>query len=340
MGQEAIEPFWEWWQLSGHQLCAENHGDRELIPAELGTRLAAIAPELDWQIGPGIVSEYALTVTGRGALRALARRWLAAAPPPDETWTFYDRRMPGSLGLQLDFCGYCIDFDDVRAAITPNGTGADVAVYNPTWAQMDVSTQTAAALVILDRALGEHCVEMWIDEITVTVTEPDSSVDLCGLIGALGPVIDRGTAADGTLRWISYTQLGLLGAEYVLRRCRVSVEQAPEMDLHFCLQISCPDLSSADPETAPEPLRGAYDGLRAALDTACGSDGILVAIQCRKGSHSLHFYLDSTTDCAQRLRTVADQPWPIGTVTMAETYDPSWNKVRHLRKTPPNLSYR
>src|SRR5689334_747544 len=97
---ERIADFWQWWAGAKDDLARTLAADRTAHPVEEATRRArAIDTRLDCHVVPGTASAYVLIVTpswadtGRGA----AERWLAAAPRPDETWSYRSVRVVADL---------------------------------------------------------------------------------------------------------------------------------------------------------------------------------------------------------------------------------------------------
>ena len=81
------DAFWAWWAESGRELlsAAVARGQAAGTVAELGDAVAAVHPDLSWEVAPGDLSAHVLVVTAAGNpdLRAAARRswvWSPVAP--------------------------------------------------------------------------------------------------------------------------------------------------------------------------------------------------------------------------------------------------------------------
>jgi hypothetical protein len=83
---ETIAEFWQWWATArddvASAITAGTIGD---FSDGLARRVHAIHPGLQWELTPGITTAHALVVTagGQAPIRAVAARWLAAAPRAD-----------------------------------------------------------------------------------------------------------------------------------------------------------------------------------------------------------------------------------------------------------------
>ena len=87
--QSAIEDFWTWWATSRDRIAAAiEDGSVEQRVTEISDRVHRVHADLAWELAPGATSKHALVVTPEGdpVIRPKALTWLAAAPPPDETW--------------------------------------------------------------------------------------------------------------------------------------------------------------------------------------------------------------------------------------------------------------
>ena len=92
----AIAAFWQWWPGVRDQLDAGIRDGSVRAHAEMiGKKVDAIHGDLEWELTPGRTATHALVVTSAGnpGLRAVAARWLAAAPQPDDLWEYHDIRI-------------------------------------------------------------------------------------------------------------------------------------------------------------------------------------------------------------------------------------------------------
>src|SRR5215470_12979816 len=78
---KAIAGFWHWWPgARGRVEAAIASGQWGDLPEEVGNRVVAIHPDLQWEFSKGGTARHALIVTpaGNAQLRASAARWRAA----------------------------------------------------------------------------------------------------------------------------------------------------------------------------------------------------------------------------------------------------------------------
>ncbi|HMD11182.1 MAG TPA: hypothetical protein VKG90_02500, partial [Marmoricola sp.] len=173
------DAFWQWWDESGQRLTtgALARNDPMSVSDAISAAVETIHPELAWELAAGEVSEHVLVVTAGGNpdLRAAARRWLLAAPPADEVWSYADFRPPAidpesirlSSGQAPD-----IDFGRVCVSARLSGSRFDTVVFHPVFADLDPHSRSQVAFLALDATLGEHDVELWIGEVTASEISP------------------------------------------------------------------------------------------------------------------------------------------------------------------------
>lgn len=296
---------------------------------EVAPRVAAIDPRLAWEFGPGRTSRHQLTVTAEGdpAVRAVARRWLRAAPTPNKTWSFHDMRQPSPLASVLSLHGTDVDLADVRVATSPSATGVDVAVFHPGVATLPPQPRRQVTFLILDSALGEEVVELWVDEITTLTQEPRGARPLAELPGVLDQIVRDGMP-EGEMGWTLLRGQGPEGPVVATTLRRLSPVQAPHLDQHVRVDVPYGDLT-----TDGFPGRGSLDLLRALEDHVVGiigDSGRLIAVESSAGTRTLHLYVDSTTPAAAQVQA-ATRGWAQGAPRVTAGQDPGWKAVQHLR---------
>jgi hypothetical protein len=80
------------------------------------------------------------------------------------------------------------------------------------------------------------------------------------------------------------------------------------------------------------PVDGSLQALRRIEDRltdALAGTGTLLAHETGHGVRTLHYYVDPTTDAAERIRTRLPE-WREGPADLAQSYDPGLRHVRHL----------
>lgn len=330
----AIGAFWRWWAEGGARDtdAAIEAREPDRIADHLATLVAAIDPGLQWELGAGGSTRHTLVVTAAGdpPLRATARAWLRAAPPPDPVWGYADLRQPAADpdGSVLEMGGRRIAFDAFVAAAHRGSTAIDVAVHHPVF--MDIAADDAARLayLALDTHLGEEVVETWLGEVTWPGEPPLDAFPLRFLRGVVTEFADGWRTPDGEPQWVALRGTGPTGSP-VLAFAQVPLRQItfPLFDTHIGVTLP---YAESTPEGLPGPasleeLRSLEDRLGAAL----GEDGRIVAHQSHEGVRLLHLYAAAHSPAADRVAAVAAD-WTEGRAQTIVTHDPGWSLVHHL----------
>jgi uncharacterized protein DUF695 len=328
---DPIGAFWSWWSESGAALVADAIARQ--VPADLSDVLtdliARIDPDLEWELGPGLHAQHVLIVTAAGnpSRRAVARRWLRAAPPSDRTWEYADLRRPGPA-FTIRFDGLPpIPIDEAVVSMEPDSSSIHVGVHHPAFPELPVDVQRRVTFLMLDLVLGEEMVETWIGAIDTLVEAPADAVPIEELLPAVAAFAGDHTLEDGSPAWkmLEGTRDGhrlIATAEYPLRSIR-----RPHLDTHVAVSIRYPvvrDDGLPESEMLDE-LRRFEDHLTDRL----GGSGNLLAHETSAGTRTLHYYADGTTPAGAQLQA-ATTGWPHGQVTVAVTEDPAWHNVSHL----------
>lgn len=325
--KQAIIEFWEWWPSVRPRLTAGlDAGDGgEPVGEEIAAKVAAIHPNLDWELGKGLVARHAFTVSpaGNPDLFAVTARWRALAPPSDGTWEFHGSRqaIPDFAGLRLRFDEHDLHLSDTRFGITGSEHIVDVAVFHPAFAQLPEEPRQHIAFLCLDWALGEHAVELWVGEVTAPAAAPPEADTVDGLRGAVAE-LER---AHEEPRWVilsgsSPQNQGMMAlAQVPLRAARW-----PRFDTHVALALPFPDRGNGLPtDEALAALRAFEDSLSSVL----GPDGDLLAHETGGAARTLHYYVDGESEAPARLSAAAGG-WHQASVTT--TLDPGLSAIRHL----------
>ena len=332
-----IAGFWSWWTTEGAAHCAEEvtAGRAESLAGLLGRAVEGVHRDLSWELGPGGTSEHVLVVTAAGdpELRAVARRWLLAAPPADAVWEYADARpIEQQLDWGLSVEGRTVDAAAVVATWTRAGRRPelDVALHHPALAALPEGTRGELTFLLLDHALGETAVETWVGAVDALVTPPsDRDGGSVGDLAALRSAVQELAAEHAGETW-ALLEASTADGQPVLASVRQPLRPAvaPHLDRHLRVDLPYTDLTDAGlPGPASlEPLRELEDDLGARL----GHDGRVVASETSGGLRTLHVYVDSTTDAAFRVEPLV-AGWPQGRPRTALAADPGWAAVRHLR---------
>ncbi len=332
---DTIPQFWAWWTTEGAASCAsaiaQDTPDR--IADDLSGRVAAIHPELAWELTSGDVSEHQLVVTAEGnaEVRPVARRWLMAAPPADEVWSYDDHRgaaaNPEEVVLQAPGSPE-VAFADIRLGARRHGARIDVTVHHPAFPDVDQHTQLQVAFLALDAALGENDTELWIGEIKPSPYEPMDAFGLSALRALVDNLRRQHVDADGRPQWALLQGEGPGGPVVASARSPLHPLFGPLFTRHVAALVPYRDRTGTGlpGSAALEALRALEDDVESVL----GIDGLLVAHESSAGSRLFHVYVDPETDASARVAAVLDR-WTDGEVRVSVTDgDPGWDAVRHL----------
>ena len=330
----ATAAFWQWWDAQGREAVtlALSERDPERVAPQLSDRVAAIHPGLAWELAAGSIAEHVLVVSPEGnpELRALAHRWLAAAPAMDPTWEYAAARQPAAdpEGIVLRVGDEELALRDVRVGAHREGSHLDVTVHHPAFARLDEQARSQVAFLALDASLGEDHVEAWVGSITAATEPPLETFGLAGLRPVLRDLREDHTRPDGSPHWVTLEGEGDQGPVLAMAQVPLSPVTAPTFDTHVAVLVPYTDTTEHG-YPGPAALE-ALGRLEADLAERIGSSGRVVAHQSHRGTRVLHVYVDSTTSAVERMRSVVEA-WPQGRIRVQVTPDPAWLGVAHLR---------
>jgi Family of unknown function (DUF695) len=326
---ETIAEFWRWWATARDDVAAAiRAGTVAGFVDGIGRRVHAIHPDLQWELASGITTAHTLVVTpgGQSAIRAVAARWLAAAPPADDTWSYRSVRAadPSTFESIIELGGNKLDLADLRYGITVNQQNhqINVACYHPAFAGLPDNLQGQITFLTLDWALGEDDVEIWLGEITWTGIEPrnpKTAAELRQAVDAVASdddswVLMQGQRRDGT-PLLAATASPFRPARW------------PRFDLHVPIRLPYQRYNEGQLplDESLAALRRFEDELTAAI----GLNGALVAHETGGRQRILHFYVDSQTNARAELESHLPQ-WQEGRAMADPRLDPTFKQVRHL----------
>lgn len=326
----AVFDFWQWWGSSRASLMETLHkpsGLSRRAGEELTARVHAIHPALAWEVGPGHLAEFQLTLSPEGdpALRAVTERWRRAGPGDDLQFEYHPARTAavsmgglklrvGQSSLDLDHMVVGTRFDRSRARI-------DLQLHHPGLSELDDDGRMTVCFLALDAALGEDEVERWIGEVTPVLSRPIDQIGIVHLpvvveqltdeVGSDSWVLMEGSASDGTLVLVS--------AVFPLRRV-----DSPLLDLHVAVNVPYGERaeSGLPTETSLQALRDFED----ALSQRLGGSARLVAHLTNSGARMLHFYADREGTVPDQI-TAMLRAWPHGRALVTSEPDPAWRAV-------------
>jgi Family of unknown function (DUF695) len=331
----ATARFWAWWQARGRvdTAAALADGEPERMFARMAKRVTAIHPNLVWEFAAGRTSEHVLVLTceGHPQLRAIASRWLRAAPPADEVWSYSNFRLPVAdpATSVLTLGGAQIDVPSVAVSAEVGRTHVDVTMYHPGFAAVPAEQHQLTTFLLLDTVLGEAAVDSWVGDVAVATDPPADVLPLVDLPHVVHDLEERLTDADGGRPWLLSRRTSeegdplLVNAQVPLRPA-----SAPHLDTHIAIALVFSEWTKEGlpASSSLKRLRSFQDDLARRL----GAGGRVVAHETESGVRTLHVYVDSTTSAAKQVRLAVDG-WDDGSATVTEKPDPAWEGVRHLR---------
>ncbi|QNE19263.1 DUF695 domain-containing protein [Kribbella qitaiheensis] len=331
---DAIGAFWTWWRQTGATQIAAAIAERDLTAAGavLSERVHKIHENLDWELSLGLHAKHVLIVTAAGdpGTRAIARRWLRAAPVSDQLWEYADMRRPSPDG-GIKFDGMpLVAIETALVTIEPDRREAalHVEVHHPTFPALPEELRQRVTFRLLDLVLGEELVETWIGAISTAVEPPANAVPISELLPAVASFAAAHVAEDGGPSW-RLMEGETPAGDRLVATAMVPLRsiQMPHLDTHVAVEVP---YKAAREDGLPQDetlshLRDFEDHLSDRL----GDSGRLLAHETAAGSRILHYYVDGTTPAAAQLQA-AITGWPDGPVTLAVSTDAGWEDVRHL----------
>lgn len=168
----AGDDFWTWWAAARGRIEAAikaGEFDNRLVD-DISRAVRKVHPNLAWELAKGQTSQHAFCVTpeGNAEVRPAALRWLASAPPPDETWEYHAARQAAAVGGgAIQVGGQTFDWDDMRAISSwdEHRQRLDVRLWHDGFATAPDQVRQQVAFLFLDNLLGEDEVERWIGQV-------------------------------------------------------------------------------------------------------------------------------------------------------------------------------
>ncbi|MER7363040.1 DUF695 domain-containing protein [Nonomuraea wenchangensis] len=329
--EDGLAGFWTWWQETRPAVDAlVAAGDTAGLEDLVAPAVAAVHPDLVWEIAPGRNAMHALVVTSAGdaELRPLAHRWAKAAPPADLLWEFHPSRQanPQAAELTLDVGGFDFALDKLVLGlrVPRNQPRVDVAAYHPIFAELDEDVRLDAALLALDWILGEDEVARWVGEITAVTFEPIDAVAAPHLPAV---VADLASGYDEE-EWVLLEGQTAGGAPLVATaRYPLRPVDHPLFDQHIAIT-----LPYAHRDEAGLPIGESLAALRdfeerlAARLLKLRDDAVLAAHLSAEGQRTIHVYADPTGDAAIHAKELIVS-WEEGEPRVDVATDPAWTAV-------------
>lgn len=170
---ESIAQFWAWFSSKKDVIESMiKRSDASGLSQLLSPRLDRVMPGLAWEVGPGKIRPYMLTISSEGnhAQRRHVETIIRKAPDIGD-WEFYSSRQPRNIQSEIELVsdGIRLSTDTWRfeASEDPARRRLDITVIDERLARLKDKLALKAIFVFLDSALGEDNVEAWIGGIQV-----------------------------------------------------------------------------------------------------------------------------------------------------------------------------
>jgi hypothetical protein len=321
----AIAAFWSWWPVAKDELAAAlSAGKVPKAGRDLSRKVAAIHPDIVFELGEGNGAQHALVLSPEGspALRSVTERWLRAGPGSDDTWEYFPARQPNLRAFegQLSLGNRTFEPGKARfgAEVDAERARVHVLVQHPEFPYLDDADRLRASFLLLDWALGEDDVERWLGEIRVTAEEQPYDVT------AVREVVAELARRYGADEWALLEGMDERG---ILLEVRVRVPfprmDFPLFDLHGAVALSY----RPGPDGLPDPDESsALDTVTRGLLNRLGGSAVLAATATKAGIRTLHLYADHEGVVPAQVTAWADQqPRAAGAEWLP---DPGWEILR------------
>jgi hypothetical protein len=327
---ETIAAFWQWWSnVHTHVATAITAGGVSSYTPAFCQRVEAIHPDLQWELTPGTTAKHGLVVSpgGQPELRALAARWLAAAPSSTQDWEYRSERVADAsvFASTIVINDHKLELSQLRYAISVNQDihQIDVTCYHPEFAALPEGVRGQITFLSLDWAIGESNAEIWIGEVgftTIEPAQPKTPQDLRNAVAAIADdgqwVLMSGEKPDGTPT--------IASAAIPLRSARW-----PRFDLH--VPVTVPYLRANEGQFPERESLLALREFEDQLTVAVGVNGAIIAHETSGRKRILHYYVDSQTNAQAQIEESL-RTWPEGRATTKPRHDPGFTQVDHLKR--------
>ncbi len=187
--QDQTARFWRWFEDNEERVFTfERH--RERVFDALAQRLAAVHPDLTFEIGPVQNGTRELVVSAGGIRAAFsAVSSLVAAAPGLPRWRITALRPRRSPLNDLTFGDVSIRADEVRFVAEPDGDRIGLTLLLPGYQETPDKIFEQMGYLFLDEALGEHDVETRVGFIETAAPSRDL-VERSAPLSALAGTVD------------------------------------------------------------------------------------------------------------------------------------------------------
>ena len=300
---EGIAEFWTWWPAARGRIQAaiEGGGYDDALVDDISARVAAINPELDWELAPGSKARHAFCLSGKGdpELRRLTEQWLRSAPAIDQTWEYHPARRGNAEldDVNLEMAGFEVALNDFVAAfeVDEGREVMNVRCFHPEFARISEERRGAATALMLDGVVGEDGVERWLGNIDSAATAPDGARPIAELRAAIDVLarsatgerfaVMRGNDAEGRPRFVTLNT-ALKRIDHLACDHHVVIDMA----------ILNPDTNGLATSDEAKDLDAIEDELQPLV-----SDAVYFGRETRAGRRVLHFFAPGDSPARERL---------------------------------------
>lgn len=327
----AIAGFWAWWgEHRGEVLDAVDEQRGDDLSRLLHAAVIAVDPGLQWEISGSHEKRFTLVVSsgGRPELRAIAERWMLAAPDDSEVAFSSTRRrdpeMFDSTTLTVD--DYEIHFAEFVAGtrVEQRSGKLDVIVHHPLYPLLEEPHRIQLAFLALDAALGEDDTQRWLGTVQVSADAPTDAIP----VASLGSVVDQLRPRPD--QWAALRGTGPHGPIVALVRRPFGRVDRPLADTHVSVVLDYP--AGADGMPSDPSVAGEAEEIEERMLLALGGDGphaVHLGRVTGGGEVVVHFYVDGLEVDPAVLRP-AIASWRRGKTSLVITADPAWREVAQL----------
>lgn len=324
---DRLARFWAWWTTHREAIAAAiSDGTSTEWTDAIATRVASVHGRLDWEMSRGQRARHALCLSGMGDpdLRAVAKQWVASAPPADELWEYHDTRIavPDPNSVVMAFGDTRLPFRDLRCGVELDEAREclHVEVWHPGFASLGDPTRRQIAWLMLDNALGEDGVERWLGAVRLIDREPADALDLLGLRAEAEALAARATGQVYS-RLRGRTDSGAIVE--VIANLALKRWDHPTYDAHGQIVVPFEPDEHGMP-AAEESLR--LDRLEAGLVSALHERAVFAGREQGLGRRVVHLYCEQDGPVPAAVeRWAAHAPRP---VRVTWQRDPAWQAWR------------
>lgn len=191
---DSIRAFWDWFR--GRVAVGLDPDDPRIVP-EFERHLAAIHPDLSWEIGPGSRARNALAISPSGdlALRPLADSVVSSAPSI-RNWEVHSgrqrREWSPEFRIELKSGGVvAVDATDWKFALLRYPDGVHELVILASHSGLEGDALHSAVSFVVESALGEYDAMGLLDSLTIDVEEDPRLQGKLRPISELGDLLRR-----------------------------------------------------------------------------------------------------------------------------------------------------